>query len=242
MKKRKKKKTMFQKILFQIFKYSMFFIIGLLHIIFIMIIDNINMLISKLFLKLPKITRVLLIYTMIILSTLYIVRPRKEIKKIEVESEEKEIVFVFKEKQDDQTNEEIKEETQNNNIINFEKEIEQKIYNTAIDSGLMKEQALLLLAISKHETGNWTSNAFKNKNNLGGVMCSSGLRVYNNLDEGIKAFVNLLKVRYFEKGLTSVEDIGKIYCPVGASNDPKNVNIYWVPNVKKYFNEYLKKY
>lgn len=31
------------------------------------------------------------------------------------------------------------------------------------------EQAYLLIAISRHETGNWSSSAFKNKNNFGGL-------------------------------------------------------------------------
>ena len=31
--------------------------------------------------------------------------------------------------------------------------------------------------------------------------------------------------------------LSKTYCPVGASNDPKGLNKYWVKNVKHYYNK-----
>ena len=45
----------------------------------------------------------------------------------------------------------------------------------------------LAIAISKHETGNYTSEAFKEKNNVGGMMCNSGLISYSTLDDGIES-------------------------------------------------------
>ena len=119
-------------------------------------------------------------------------------------------------------------------------DIECKIYDKAIEVGLTKEQAYILLAISKHETGRWTSNAFVNKNNLGGIMGRDGLRVYDTLDEGIEAFANLLKRRYFEQGLDTIEKIQPVYCPIGASNDPYNKNQYWLSSVTQFYNEYTK--
>ena len=105
------------------------------------------------------------------------------------------------------------------------------------------EQAILLVAISKHETGNWTSYNFKNKNNLGGLYNGSKgtFYSYESLESGIEAFVNLLKNRYFGKGLNTIEEIGNVYCPVGASNDPNGLNKHWIPKVSQYYNNYLGK-
>lgn len=89
----------------------------------------------------------------------------------------------------------------------------------------------LAIAISKHETGNYKSNAFKNLNNVGGNFRKGKLMKFETLEEGIKFFVNNIKVNYINKGLTSIEDIGNKYCPVGI-NDNGN-NKYWIPRVTK---------
>ncbi|OMD08412.1 glucosaminidase domain-containing protein [Paenibacillus odorifer] len=93
----------------------------------------------------------------------------------------------------------------------------------------------LLAAIAIHETGNGTSNAVKNKNNVGGMMGKNGLMTFNNLEEGIDKMASNLKRNYFDKGLTTIEAIQKKYAPVGASNDPTNLNSNWVNGVKKYY-------
>lgn len=95
----------------------------------------------------------------------------------------------------------------------------------------------LAVAISKHETGNYTSEAFKEKNNVGGMMCNSGLISYSTLDDGIEAFVSNLKYNYIDEGLDTIEKIQPKYCPIGAANDPKGLNKYWVGGVTKYYNE-----
>lgn len=94
----------------------------------------------------------------------------------------------------------------------------------------------LLAAIAIHETGNGTSNAVKNKNNVGGMMGKNGLMTFNSLEEGIDKMASNLKRNYFDKGLTTIEAIQKKYAPVGASNDPTNLNSNWVNGVKKYYN------
>ena len=134
----------------------------------------------------------------------------------------------------------VQNDMQASNACNLN-EIECKIYNKAREVELTHEQAMMIVAISKHETGNWTSRAFKNKNNFGGVMCNTGLKQYSSLEEGLNGFVNLLKNRYFNRGLDTVDKIGAVYCPVGASNDPNGLNQHWIPNVTKYYNEYLQK-
>ena len=138
--------------------------------------------------------------------------------------------------------EKIEQETEEKNICKLS-EIECKLYNEAIKQGLNNEQAYIILAISKHETGYWRSNLFINNNNLGGIYNSSAKKFYSyeTQEKGITAMVALLKNGYFNKGLDTIEKIGAKYCPVGAKNDPKGLNKNWVPNVTKYYTEYLGK-
>ena len=93
----------------------------------------------------------------------------------------------------------------------------------------------LLAAIAVHETGNGTSNAVKNKNNVGGMMGKNGLMTFSSIEEGIDKMASNLKRNYIDKGLTSIEAIQKKYAPVGAANDPTNLNSNWVNGVKKYY-------
>ncbi|MEK4263691.1 MULTISPECIES: glucosaminidase domain-containing protein [Paenibacillus] len=93
----------------------------------------------------------------------------------------------------------------------------------------------LLAAIAVHETGNGTSNAIKNKNNVGGMMGKNGLMTFSSVEEGIDKMASNLKRNYLDKGLTTIEAIQKKYAPNGAANDPTGLNSYWVSGVKKYY-------
>lgn len=216
--------------LITVLKDSMFLIIGVLYLVYLAIrsFDN---LIIKLFLKIPRYARVAIIYLFIIVSIFLIYQPKE--------------VIVYKNKIITREVEVIPEDMGKAEPAEIEtscqlSEIECKIYNKAIEQNLTKEQAYIILSISKHETGRWTSNAFINKHNLGGIMCSTGIKSYNSLDEGIEAFVNLLKNRYFAQGLDTIEKIQPVYCPVGAANDPKGLNKYWLSTVTQFYNEYTK--
>lgn len=92
---------------------------------------------------------------------------------------------------------------------------------------------VLFAAIAFHETGYGTSNAVVTKNNPGGLMGSNGLMVFSSLDEGIEAMGQTLHNRIIKDGLTTIKDLGSIYAPVGAANDPNNLNANWVPTVTK---------
>lgn len=98
----------------------------------------------------------------------------------------------------------------------------------------------LAIAIAKWETGNYTSNAFVNKNNVGGLMRWDGtksvLQSFNSVGAGIEAFVSNLKLNYYDLGLDTVEEIQKKYAPVGVANDPNNLNSNWVNGVKNIYN------
>lgn len=209
-----------------------------------LIIRAFNNLNAKLFMKMPRLVRVAIIYLLIGLSIFAFEKPRVLVKEVlsssiveQVETLENEINI-----QDNQITQQ-KQEIERLNVVVKLNDIEKKIYNTAINSELTHEQAILVIAISKHETGNWTSSLYKNNNNFGGIYNSKEKKFYSyeSNEKGLQAFVNLLKNNYFGKGLDTIEEIGSKYCPVGAENDPTGVNQHWVPKVTQYYNNYLGK-
>ena len=112
-----------------------------------------------------------------------------------------------------------------------------KIKKKALEIGMTEEQAIISVAISKWETGSWTSVAYNQKNNIGGMMCKSGLIAYNSLDDGINSFIVNLKQNYFDLGLDTLEKIQPKYCPIGAKNDPNGLNKNWLSGTKKMYEE-----
>lgn len=211
-----------------------------------LIIYNFNSLIGNLYLKMPRIIRVGVIYILLFMAIVNLIT----IDKTEAKNGNIEFIAMNTNIKDNDVNElaiaiendEIDEQNKviEKNICNLTG-IECQIYNKAKEYNMTDNQAYLVIAISKHETGNWTSSAFKNKNNFGGLMGSNGLKAYATQNDGLDAFVKLLKNRYFNKGLNTIEKIQPVYCPIGAKNDPNGLNKYWKTNVNKYYNEYLNK-
>ena len=113
-------------------------------------------------------------------------------------------------------------------------EVSCKIKKAAQDYGV---DWRLAVAISMHETGKYTSIAFNELNNVGGNFRNGSLMVFEDLDKGIDFFVSNLKNNYIDMGLDTIELIQPKYCPIGAANDPKGLNKYWVGGVTKYYNE-----
>ena len=93
----------------------------------------------------------------------------------------------------------------------------------------------LLAAIAVHETGNGSSKAVKNRNNVGGMMGKNGLMSFNSLQDGIDKMASNLKRNYIDQGLTTIPQIQRKYAPVGEGNDPTNLNSNWVGGVSKYY-------
>lgn len=93
----------------------------------------------------------------------------------------------------------------------------------------------LLMAISMHETGNGSNT---NYNNVGGMMNPGGIgkMQFGSIEEGVEAMASMLKRLYIDQGLTTIEDIQKKYAPIGANNDPNNLNSHWVNGVHKFYN------
>ncbi len=96
----------------------------------------------------------------------------------------------------------------------------------------------LLAAIAQHETGNGTSRAAVEKNNVAGMMGKNGLKSYGSVEESIIDMARNLSKNYLGEGLLNISQIGAKYAPVGAANDPTNLNNHWVTGVTRFFNQY----
>jgi hypothetical protein len=93
----------------------------------------------------------------------------------------------------------------------------------------------LLAAISIHETGNGTSNAARFKFNVAGMMGKNGLKTYSSIQESIFDMARNLRQNYLDKGKLTIAQIGAKYAPIGADNDPNQLNNHWVTGVQRYF-------
>lgn len=205
-----------------------------------LIIKFIDNLMAKLFMKLPRLLRVGVVYSLIGLAILNFVNVPS--KSVSAKTETSENVAIATENLPVETTEKpIVEEKVENTTCKFDNKNACKIYDKAIEKGLTEKQSLLVVAISTHETGYWTSKAFTENHNFGGIMTSKGLKSYSTYEEGLDHFVSVLKNYYFDKGLTTIEQIGAKYCPVGAENDPKGLNVNWVPSVTSIYNSYTQK-
>jgi len=74
------------------------------------------------------------------------------------------------------------------------------------------------LAIAKLETGHFTSEAYHECNNVGGMSIDDEPIAYSSLTDGVDAFVKNLSDNYFAEGLDTPEAIGEKYCPANAEN------------------------
>ena len=93
----------------------------------------------------------------------------------------------------------------------------------------------LLAAISVHETGNGSSKAAKQLKNAGGIMANANkgiLKSFISINSSIEYMAWLLRGSYLDgRNIHSIKDIGNVYCPVGANNDPTGLNNYWIGGV-----------
>ena len=120
-----------------------------------------------------------------------------------------------------------------------------KIKEVAIREGINDWK--IPVAIARHECGykdnQYLSNAFKNKNNVGGMMYydtttnSSYLMSFDTIDDGIEAFVSNLKRNYFNMGLDTIEKIQPKYAPINTQNDPYGLNEFWIIGVRAFYND-----
>ena len=99
----------------------------------------------------------------------------------------------------------------------------------------------LLVAIAIHETGNGSSEAIKDLNNVGGIMVNGEyLRQFISVNASIEYMAWLLRNSYMDaRNLYSIEEIGNRYCPEGVANDPTGLNKHWIPAVTRIYGEII---
>jgi hypothetical protein len=95
-----------------------------------------------------------------------------------------------------------------------------------------------LAAISMHETANGTSSAFVNKRNAMGISDSTGPVAMDSVEDSIKRqAATLARADGPYSGADDVATIGGVYAPVGAENDPRQLNGFWASGVSKYYRQ-----
>ena len=77
-------------------------------------------------------------------------------------------------------------------------------------------------AVAIQESGWFTSNAYRTKNNPFGITSKGNLKRFDSVDESIDYFGSLLSSDKYKN--KNIDEIGKVYCP----NDDK-----WARDVKK---------
>lgn len=223
-------------------KNIIYLIVGFTYSIYLIIrwFDN---LVVRLFMKLPRWSRAIILWALVI-SNLYHnfgSNINFNSKEVVIANNLVEVVEVADEFTETENKVEIDPLQEENEEVCIFDEVSCKIAKKGQELGLNEEQILISIAISKWETGNYTSNAFITKNNVGGVMCDTGLRTYATLDDGITHFLTNLKNYYFDVGLDTLEKIQPVYCPIGAANDPKGLNKNWLSGTNKMLDELMSK-
>lgn len=95
-----------------------------------------------------------------------------------------------------------------------------------------------LAAIAMQETGGGTSSAFRRKNNAMGVSGRGGPRRFSSVEASIDHMARgLARPDGYYAGRSTIREIGKVYAPRGAANDPNDLNRHWVPNVSRLYEE-----
>lgn len=90
---------------------------------------------------------------------------------------------------------------------------------------------LTAVSIGAAESGHYKATYMMNCNNIYGGMSKNGLIKYKNIEYGTLSFVRLLSKNYFGQGLTTLESIGRVYCPTFV-NGTKVASSHWLNLVK----------
>lgn len=94
------------------------------------------------------------------------------------------------------------------------------------------------LSIGAAESGYYKVKYMLKANNVFGGMNSKGLIKYRNIEYGVLSYVRLLSRSYYGKGLTTIDKIGRKYCPTRDNNGYKIASPHW----KKLVQTAIKKY
>lgn len=89
----------------------------------------------------------------------------------------------------------------------------------------------IFAAIMANESGWGTSHAVRYDNNPSGQMRGSHVMHFSSLEKGIDVTVETLHNLVVVRGLSTLPDLQTAYAPIGADNDPTNMNSGWIANV-----------
>lgn len=95
----------------------------------------------------------------------------------------------------------------------------------------------LMVAIGQQESVLGTAGIVKDHpyNYYGLTASGGGWAEFSSWEEAINNQAQYLREQYLDKGLTTIPQIGSKYAPVGAGNDPNNLNSNWVSGVQSHF-------
>lgn len=96
------------------------------------------------------------------------------------------------------------------------------------------------LSIGAAESGYYKVKYMLKRNNVFGGMSNSGLITYENIEIGVLKYIRLLSMHYYGKGLNTLSEIGRVYCPV-YDNGVKTASSHWINLVntaKTKYNDY----
>ena len=109
------------------------------------------------------------------------------------------------------------------------------VVEAAINNGVDPN---LFAAIIAHETGRGTSNAIMNYNNPAGIMDPktkwTKLKRFDTLADGLDYSAKNLRRRIDQTG-GDMAKLASVYAPVGADNDPTNLNSHWLDGINKFY-------
>ena len=97
---------------------------------------------------------------------------------------------------------------------------------------------ILATAITYQETGCLSSYAFLKKHNYLGMMAHGEVISYANFDAGAIAAIKQLK-KYQLMNLTTIQKVQSVHAPIGAFNDPTQLNQHWINSVTYFYEDCL---
>lgn len=105
---------------------------------------------------------------------------------------------------------------------------------------------LALAAIARHETGNFTSSAFRNKNNAMGVSGAGGPRRMASHEQSIEYMARrIASPTGLYRNARNLRDLWYVYAPPSTrnggrpvANDPRDLNRLWGGAVERYIRAY----
>lgn len=96
----------------------------------------------------------------------------------------------------------------------------------------------IALSIGAAESGYYKVKYMLKQNNIYGGMSNKGLIRYENIEIGVLKYVRLLSKNYFNRGLTTVNSIGRIYCPTTNEYGQTVASPHWINLVNTARNKY----